>query len=71
MSKDPTTFKDLARSRDPRPLAPAITQQTDSSRDLINFLANSPTGSFFIGSLDASSEVANAKNASRLVGEAN
>ena len=35
MSKDPTTFKDLARSRDPRPLAPAITQQTDSSRKLL------------------------------------
>ncbi|WVZ50616.1 hypothetical protein U9M48_001855 [Paspalum notatum var. saurae] len=34
---------------------------TDTSRrHLINFLANSPAGTFFLGSVDASSEVANA-----------
>ena len=35
---------------------------TDTShRHLINFLANSPAGTFFLGSVDASSEVANAQ----------
>ncbi|XP_066391968.1 uncharacterized protein [Miscanthus floridulus] len=34
---------------------------TDTShRHLINFLANSPAGTFFLGSVDASSEIANA-----------
>jgi len=34
---------------------------TDTShRHLINFLANNPTGTFFLGSVDASSEIANA-----------
>jgi hypothetical protein len=35
---------------------------TDTShRHIINFLANSPAGTFFLGSVDASSEVANAQ----------
>jgi hypothetical protein len=35
---------------------------TDTShRHLINFLANSPAGTFFLGSVDASSEIANAE----------
>jgi hypothetical protein len=35
---------------------------TDTShRHIINFLANSPAGTFFLGSVDASSEIANAK----------
>jgi hypothetical protein len=32
-----------------------------SHRHIINFLANSPTGTFFLGSVDASSEIANAQ----------
>ncbi|XP_066383741.1 uncharacterized protein [Miscanthus floridulus] len=35
---------------------------TDTShRHIINFLANSPAGTFFLGSVDASSEIANAQ----------
>jgi hypothetical protein len=43
---------------------------TDTSHHhLINFLANSPAGTFFLGSVDASSEVANAHILADLLGK--
>ncbi|XP_066373047.1 uncharacterized protein [Miscanthus floridulus] len=41
---------------------------TDTShRHIINFLANSPAGTFFLGSVDASSEIANAQMLANLL----